>query len=386
MERPRSKRVTGDDALRIAALFTMMVLVLVTRAARDPRWGDFTDFEVMRAAGKAVVSGHGADVYRNVRAFFHPPFFALLCAPLGFLSPHGAYFAVVAFELAVWCAAILAWSRLVDAPRGRLVTAWLVASCAPALWVSLEYGQPAAIFLASIGFAGVFLRRGRDLAAGLVLSMLFVKPQYAGLALLALGAMRAWRTIGAAVAGGAMLFVAGLALGPSTTIAWIEATQRLSALMAQDDWSHQYQQWSLLSALRTTGLPRAGALGVYAVLAIALTRQTLRAIDRLHAQVRDASMRDAVWGRTCALVALYVAVVTPYLFSYDDALLAGPGVVFAVSNDPRPRWMRVSIAVCIASTFALGYSARWIRPFAPMGFVTAAWLSLEAASVRDRSV
>jgi hypothetical protein len=113
-----------------------------------------------------------------------------------------------------------------------------------------------------------------------------------------------------------------------------------------------------------------------------LVALTLRALARLHRTADDSTMRDPSFARIASLVALLVSVVSPYLFSYDHVLLAGPGVVFACSQQGPPRNSKLAIAICIALTFVIGFGMRWIRPYAPMGFVTALWLVWEARDAR----
>jgi hypothetical protein len=175
-----------------------------------------------------------------------------------------------------------------------------------------------------------------------------------------------------------VLFGAGLSLGVSALVGWIDAARRLSRIMARSDWPHQYQQWSLLAAIRTTGVPLHVAWAVYLVAAALLTATTMRALARLRVASVDATRTGTAFARAAGLVALFVAVVSPYLFYYDDVLLAGPGVVFALVPDARSRGERRVTVACVALTFVIGFGMRWLRPFSPMGLVAGVWLAIEA--------
>ena len=147
----------------------------------------------------------------NVQAFISPPPLAWLATPLTLLPFTAA--------LAVWTGLLLAallWTWYVAAPgskpsRAAHLLLWL--GVFPVAFGVLV-GQPGALVAAAVATAWWLIRKDRDVAAGIVLSLALVKPQLAllvPLCLLVAGYRRtffAW-LVSALVIGGVTLAVLG---------------------------------------------------------------------------------------------------------------------------------------------------------------------------------
>jgi hypothetical protein len=151
--------------------------------------------------------------------FLSPPTDAWLTAPLTPLPYWVAYWVWVAFNLVAFAAA------LVWASQGSGLERWLYAAAALAPWWvvhALNLGQVAPLVATGAVLATRFARERNDIAAGLALSLLYLKPNTALLipfALLVAGRLRAfasWAAVGAVIA-----VAATVSMGPDGVAAYI---------------------------------------------------------------------------------------------------------------------------------------------------------------------
>jgi hypothetical protein len=161
-------------------------------------------------------------------AFFYPPFFLLLCAPLALLGYMPA--------LVVWLLGTLAgYVAAVRALLPKSVTdgepVWLILLGYPAVTVNAGFGQNGFLSAALLGGAAVWLER-RPVFAGICFGCLAYKPQLGIIVPLALAVARRWRCFAAAaVTVIALSLVATVALGWSI---WPEFLAGMSD--ARRDW------------------------------------------------------------------------------------------------------------------------------------------------------
>jgi hypothetical protein len=178
-----------------------------------------TDFASFYAASRLTLSGHPAAAYDvashhaaqsaifsrdlGYAAFFYPPLFLLICAPLGLLP----YLASLAVWLGATGAAFLA------AMRGWLGEGFGLAAVLafPALLLNLGHGQNAFLSAALLG-AGALALNPRPILAGVALGLLAYKPQLGLMIPVALIAARRWTTLAAAAATVLLMAAASLAL------------------------------------------------------------------------------------------------------------------------------------------------------------------------------
>jgi Glycosyltransferase family 87 len=291
-----------------------------------------TDFLSFWAVGKVLLAGGQAyDTAAHIAvqrtlyaghsgytAFFYPPPFLLVCAPLGL----GGYFPALALWLAGTAAAFVAALR----PwLGRLN--WrqlaLVLAAYPAAVLTITHGQTSFLAAALLG-GGVWLAaNGRKGWAGVLLGLAVIKPQFGLLVPLALLAAGEWRVIAAAAA--TALGFAGaatLAFGPEIWPAWYAASGPAQDAMANGAIGFAKMQ-SLFAAVRLAG---AGTGLAYALQgAVGLCCAALVA----HLFWRRGFTRES--GAALLVAAL---LATPFVLDYDLLLLAFPLAVLA--DGPRP--------------------------------------------------
>lgn len=149
----------------------------------------------------------------------YPPIFAWLLSPLTMVSPPVAF--------AIWtllgaAAAVALAGRVVRhlAPESKLLAATLLLVSTPLVF-ALWFGQIQIFLAIAFGEAFLALRRGRDLGAGLWLSVLLLKPQYLMLAIPLLAWKRRWRVLAGFGAGGLLVVGASAVVaGPASIIAY----------------------------------------------------------------------------------------------------------------------------------------------------------------------
>jgi hypothetical protein len=165
---------------------------------RRSAWWDAGDFTVFYSAGKLVAAGdahllYTLSAYRETQqaaleahglrehttlGYYNPPFFALLFAPLSWLSFDRAFQVWTSINLALlalngW----LLWHMAGPIGRGwRLVLIAGFVTLYPVTLI-LQLGQFSLILMASWSAAYLLLRRGRARAAGFALLPLLIKPE-----------------------------------------------------------------------------------------------------------------------------------------------------------------------------------------------------------------
>jgi len=131
-----------------------------------------------------------------VLPYFHPPYYTLLIAPLGFLSYREAYYAMAAFNvlLAVVLVLLLVRGSLTIHGRAALVAAIMIAGFFP-LFVTMLQGQSDLVVLVPLAAAYVAWARGRHGWAGIFSALALAKPQLLLLIPVLFLARRAWRAL-----------------------------------------------------------------------------------------------------------------------------------------------------------------------------------------------
>ena len=269
-------------------------------------------------AQKAAVEGLGHGFYWS--PFLNPPPLVWLAAPFTLL-PFDA--AIVVWSGLLVAAALLTWYLL--APGGRLVRAAHLA-----LWLGLfplafglMVGQPVALVAAAVAGCWWLAERDRPVLAGLVLSLIAIKPQVALLAplcLLVSGHTRIFAAWLAAV--GAMVLVAAVLLG----VDGIHRYRDVLALASQWEATRRYAV--------------AGPLGlgpqVYVVQAVVAAAAMVAAWNHRHAGVAV----PLAAGITASLL------FTPYVGFQDFAMLVVAG--WLVLRSEASRWQ--------VGLFVVGYA------------------------------
>jgi len=180
----------------------------------DHGWSFIYDQDLVAAAQRQLVPGQIA------QPFLSPPTDAWLVTPLTTLPYWAAYWVWAALNLAVFAGA------LVWASRSEGVERWLYAAAALAPWWvvhALNLGQVAPLVAAAAVLASRLARERRDIAAGLALSLLYLKPNTALLVPVALLVAGRYRAFASWAAAGVVIAVTALvSMGPDGVVAYID--------------------------------------------------------------------------------------------------------------------------------------------------------------------
>jgi alpha-1,2-mannosyltransferase len=187
-----TKTVLGANEGRLAFVgFAVVVLGLVVWTSRGPL-AEKTDFSLIYTGTRIVYAGHGAQLYdlqqqKQVNAslfthpqpllYEHPPFEALLLAPLAMLPYRTAYLCWGLLNACVWLALPLVLRPYAPVPSEVLgyFSLWLL--FAP-LGVTLFQGQTSLMLLAVFVLTFKQLKKGKTFQAGVWLGLGLFKFQF----------------------------------------------------------------------------------------------------------------------------------------------------------------------------------------------------------------
>jgi hypothetical protein len=298
--------------------------------------------------------------------FISPPTVAWLVAPFKLL-PFWTGFAIWAVFTFAALATALAWSAMTAG-----VTRWIgvIAALGP-WWVLYAVNRGQVVLLVAAGMAAAWrlMRERRDVAAGIALSLLFLKPNTAILAPFALLAAGRYRVFTAWLASGtALVLVAALTLGSDGISAY--ASQLLGPLPSGADWL------TLKGATGATGLV-AASLRLLIVGLVLVTAFRFRFTGGL---VLPAAILGSL-------------MVAPYLHASDLCLLSTAAWI-VWEELASPAW-RASLVIgwILASSYAVvaGFGLAlnhwpWLEYLLLLALVVAAWRPLTGpADSRNRA-
>jgi hypothetical protein len=323
-------------------------------------WSHVYDQSLVAAAQKQLVPGQFS------QPFLSPPTAAWLAAPLT-VFPYWTAFGIWAAFGFLALAAALAWSG-VSSGTGRWIA--VIGALTP-WWVlhAVNLGQVVPLVAAGVVVAWRLMRDDKEIAAGVLLSAIFLKPNTAILVPVALLAAGRFRVFAAWLAAGAVLAViAFLVLGPHGVSGY--ADQLRSPLPAGAD------------ALTLKGA--AGATGVVAaVLRVLIVGVVVATAFRL---------------RTSPALVVPIAIVgslivSPYLHASDLCLLSAAAWMVWEERIGVAWHVALAVGWVVASPFLFlaGFSPglnRWplIEAALLLGLVVAAWRPLtSAADLRTRA-
>jgi hypothetical protein len=288
--------------------------------------------EELRLAGHPV-GGTGT------LAYFNPPFFAALLAPLSMLGMESAFRAWTLLGLALL--AVDVWLLWRTAPRlSRRERALLTLAFLTLYPVSygLQLGQFSLVLVTSWAGAYLLLRSERDALAGLALTPLLIKPELLLPVALYLGWKRRWRVFAT------LLPAAIAAVAVSVAVTGVPAALRYPRyLLESTRWSDSgvttsgMFNWSGIVAMKWD--PAEFPLALVAVGALIAATLALVAF----ASREDAPPRSERFALQWMLLTLATVLVDPHLYLQDTALVAPAAVaVLGVTRaERRPRVLAV---------------------------------------------
>lgn len=323
-------------------------------------WGHIYDQALIAAVQKQLVSTEVS------QPFLSPPTVAWLVAPLTLLPYWAGVWLWTVFTLGSF-AAVLAWS---GASRGIIRWIAVLATLAP-WWVmhAVSLGQVVPLVAAGVVVGWRLLRDDRDIAAGIALSLIFLKPNTAVLVPLALLVAGRYRAFASWLAvGGALAVIAFLLMGVQGISSYVNELR--APLPSGAD------ALTLHGAMELSGVT-AFALRLFIVGAVLATAFKLRSSP----------------GMVVPLAVVGSLLTSPYLHASDLCLLSAAAWI-VWEERPATAWRVALPAVWVVASPYLWYTThspglnRW--PWIELIFLAAlglmAWRPLTgAADLRTRA-
>jgi len=338
----------------VLAVVGWLLVVVVVSAGRGNRslvgslkWADFVHFytlgDAARTRSTAVLydqtvqhARQAALVPESEDDHFIPvygPQTALLFAPFSLLSYFlaGLLWALLTLAVYVW-AVWLSWRPARNVLPDRFFV--FVASLAsPPLWFLSVYGQSTAFVIAAFASAWWALEHSRRFAAGLMLSLLAIKPQF-GLVLAVVapfayeGQILAGIAVGMAVQALAVIAV----FGGSALAMYAQALRGLPAVARLLEPT-AFRMHSLRALTHLAG--ERGDVTLWAIGSLVIVLVTVRVWRQ-----------PAPWRVRFGILVLASALVNPHLAIYDVAVIALPiiwigGWLLEEGSDTTWYWQRV---------------------------------------------
>lgn len=344
------------------------------------------DFVNLWVAGRLMLEGAWASLFsvQGYIAELHRLFDPAL-APHYWSYPPTNFFLAVPLALlpywlalTVWTAAGLAailWAARVGLGPAERHLATVLVLLAPATFTNIICGQNG--FLSGAAIAGTFLlRERRPVVAGVLAGLLSLKPHLALVALPALAALSAWRTLivaGATAAGLALASVLAFGWGPWQ--GFLDATvPNQGAMLKAFSGFFTMMLVSPYAMLRHWGLGHTLAMGLQGLIAIGTLGLVMTAVRR----TRDATLQ-------LAMVAAGTYLASPYALTYDMPVL---GLAMARLAAERPTARTENEARLACAVLALPLAAPVLAllhfPVAPL-LVAALLLTLAMPLLQGRA-
>lgn len=235
------------------------------RIGLEHGWSHIYDLSLQRIEYYRV---HPAtDTFDAQTIYVTAPPMAWLVAPLAATFPYTvAYWLWVGLLAAAYGAA--GWWVTPGSSVTRAAVVLAGATTYPVL-ICLHFGQVAILVGVAVAVAWALLRRGNQVAAGLALSVMFLKPQVAYLVPLTLLAWGAWRPVAVAAVVAAVLSVLSvLSLGVAGLAEW-------NHLLSIESHNLDNQIWTpaIFTGLGATAYAAEAAAGVVALAIAFLSRR-----------------------------------------------------------------------------------------------------------------
>jgi arabinofuranan 3-O-arabinosyltransferase len=285
--------------------------------------GVATDFVNVWAAGKLALAGHAAAAYdwpthkfAEVSAVGHP-----FDGYYGWHYPPPFLFVAAALALLPYAPALLLWAaatfsaylvaiRAIVGDRGG----YLLAAAFPPVIANFFVGQNGFFSAALFGGTLVLIERQRPIAAGVLLGLLTYKPHLGVLFPIALIAAGEWRVfVSACIVAVLMTAASWLAFGSDSWLAFVGHIGQSSQAVFAEGKADLTKLQTAFGLARDVGGGETAAWIVQAAVALAAAAGVaLVWRSRLAYEIKAATLGTAAM------------LVTPYLYTYDLAVLAVP--------------------------------------------------------------
>jgi hypothetical protein len=331
---PTRREVQVAVGLSATLLFSIILLTAALNGARR------SDFTTLYTGALLIARGNASSLYdlggqsriqrqlfnrKDLLPYVHPPFQALLLAPLAGLSPDKGYILVGVINVLLWVFFQHLLRRYSPVPMNpyRYI---LLCSLFPPLWVALLQGQSTVLLLMLFSLTYVCLRRGQEFRAGVFLGLgLYKFPIVLPFALICLLSGK-WRLIAGFAAVGSLLGMLSLvAVGPSGV--WAYAKLLIDILGNPDKpayWSMRLCEW-MPTARGFFSVLLAGELSAVYIKALAgAVSIALVFLVALRWRLEGRAPGEGSLGLMFAAALVISQVTAPHLYLHDLTLMLLP--------------------------------------------------------------
>jgi len=310
--------------------------------------------------------------------WLYPPYCIYLTAPLGVLPEWWAYALCVVVEV-VAVAGALALLRATLPARGEDHTAAAIVVLASMPFnTTVAIGQISGVLSLILAASLWAWRRRRTFTAGLLLSLLFIKPNLAIFFAPACLLARQWRVLAGMGVGGTVLALASLPLGLERWYEYARTAHDYVGIVQTRALT--WKQLTLYAFWRST-IEGAGTHGAVAAPWLASVAVLVGAAGLAWWRRRDS---EAALPRLFGLTVLLALSANMYVYFYDGLVLLVPGISWWVLRDQyRSRWRHGLIGACLLGIFIVGYLRIFFvsEGISWAGALIAIWLVCEATDL-----
>lgn len=365
--------VLGNGGALLLGLFVAFIVLQVTGAASAAENSiKITDFMSYFSALRLIVHGHGPEIYnfaaiRTVQGplmrplsmppgfqayYLYPPYFALLIAPLGYLSFSVAYVLWLGLNCILLVTTLFVLESYAQLSHRAALVYRLAAVCFLPVFATFLQGQVSILLLALFSLALFFARAQKDVLTGVILAFVLIKPVYVVPVLLVFLLRRRWLVLGGFVAAAAVLILAPIPiLGTSIN------TQYLHVLGQAAGWA---------SGAKLIGYGAQGNQSIKGMTDLLLPARASLLLDAVLsglvvlALARVAYLRENL---DCAFGLAVVAglLVSPHVFIYDLAIAWLPLSIALRHRTVRRRYA-AGLAALIYVFMVAGYRLAFSEP------------------------
>ncbi len=349
-----TRRLAHFGGILLACVFLANVVAEVLRALRDAFNTDFlssfyTAADMLRHGDHAVycsgcLQAHAQHLFGTGAPIFsfqydNPPIGAWLLQPVTYLSPRVALGLFLGVSLlAVGLAAWLLLRDMRPDTRHALIAVAAFASLPAAM--AFAYGQWDSLLALAATGAYVVLQRDRQMLAGLLLSILLLKPQLVWLVPVVVVIGGRWRVLYGIVAGAIVLVVSSIAV-----LGWSDATR----------WLHEISP--NIVARPGISLPHMlAAFGATSAMVV-ITSGVVAGGITLALLARRRWLRSLTPTRLLSLGVLLSMLAAPHLLPYDLIIVAPVIVLWA--RDHERHALVSSVVLSAAFLVDLALPATW---------------------------
>ncbi len=339
------------------------------------------DYLAFYMAGDMVRTGRGADLYKlhsqqeyqrtfmkpinpqwsGLCLYVNPPHYAWLMSFLTRWSYGPSFLSWILLSLLGFAGTVFLWRSWVFREEFSLVVA--LAICMPAWFQALAGGQNS--FFSLLIFTGFcwLLMKGRDFAAGLVLSLLAFKFQFLIVPLLVLTVKFRWRVLAGFFLGGFFtLIVTYVVLGPGVIHQYLTFASSLGNLMQQKGFD-AFKQHSWHGFFQLLGAGWLSPAGIRILTGI-FSFGTVLLLIPIFRKPWDIKSTD--FPLQLAALMVVTLVTSPHLFHYDMLLLTLPAVLWfrTFRLDPKPAFdepIKTLLAFEFLWLLAGGFISRYLH-------------------------